>query len=170
MLAAVSAVAAAFVIAAGAAAANAPSSSYTLTGFALGSPQGTTAFLAGSATGSSGDRAFWRATVTSASLTSCATLGSVCSVTGGSVALTSNNGARLNGSVLNGTVSLTGQAASTCGQEQYTYDAAVTAADGTSWTLAAVVTERRFAFRGRCLALGASVQGSLTAGFSGMPG
>ena len=155
MFVAVSAVAAAFVIAAGAGAANAPSPSYQLAGFAFGT-QNTSTSLAGQATGSTGDRAFWRATVTTAPLTTCSTLGSACGVSGGSVALTSSNGSRVNGTVEGGTVMLSDQRASACGRQQYTLDAAVAAADGTTWQLTAVITQCRFAFRGTCFSLGAT--------------
>ena len=134
MFVAVSAVAAAFVIAAGAGAANAPSPSYQLAGFAFGTPSTSTS-LAGQATGSTGDRGFWRATVTTAPLTTCSTLASACGISSGTLALTSNNGSRINGTVEGGTLMLSDQATSACAPQQYTLDATVVTADGTTCLL-----------------------------------
>jgi hypothetical protein len=169
MFVAVSAVAAALVIAAGAGAANAPSPSYQLAGFALGTPQGTTTFLSGFATGSAGDRGFWRANVTTTPLATCSTLGSSCTVTGGTFTLMSNNGSRIDGAVQGGTVTLTDQTVSTCSRQQYTFRVLLVAADGTSWWLTGVVTQVHSTSRGTCCP-GASVQGTLAEMFNPPPG
>ena len=143
----------------GASAANAPSPSYQIAGLAFGAPQGSTTSLGGTATGSAGDRAFWRASLATEPLSGCSTVGSTCAVTGGTLALTSRNGAQVTGSFDMGSVTLTAQAPG-CGSEQYTVNASATTTAG-DLNLSAVVTEYRWSFRGTCFALGATVQGSL---------
>ena len=170
MFIAVSAVAAAFVIAAGAVAATTPLPSYQLAGLAIGGSAGTNTVLAGTAIGSNGDRGFWRATVTIAPLTSCSALGSSCAITAGTITLTSNNGSSLIGSVQGGTATLSDQAVSTCSRSQYTVRTSVLASDGTTWQLTATVTKLGLAVGRTCFSLGATVQATLASGPSGPMG
>jgi hypothetical protein len=144
----------------GAGAANAPSPSYQVAGIAFGAPQGTTTSLVGTATGSTGDRAFWRASLVTEPLSGCSTVGSTCAVTGGTLVLNSRNGSQVTGSFDNGSVTLTAQAPG-CGTQQFAVNADIGTADN-EMNLSAVVTQYRLSFRGTCFALGASVQGSLT--------
>ena len=143
----------------GAGAANAPSPSYQVAGIVLGAAQGNTTSLAGTAFGSTGDRGFWRASVVTDPLTACSTVGSSCAVTGGTIALNSNNGSQLTGTFYSGGLTLTAQAPG-CGTQQFSFDAFVQTAGG-GMELTAVVTEYRLSFRRTCLTLGATVQGSL---------
>ena len=159
MFAAVLTATVALAAATGASAANAPSPSYQVAGIALGTQQGSTTLLSGTATGSAGDRAFWRATLATDPLDGCSTVGSTCAVTGGTLSLTSRNGAQLTGNFDVGNVTLTAQAPG-CGREQYAVNAYVTTTAG-ELNLSAVVTQYRVSFRGRCFAFGATVQGSL---------
>jgi len=170
MFIAISAVAAAFVVAAGAVAATTPSSSYQLGGLAIGGSAGTNTTLAGTAVGSTGDRGFWRATVTIAPLTTCSTLGSACAITAGTITLVSNNGSRVDGSVQGGTATLSDQAVSTCSRSQYTVRSTVLATDGTTWQLTATVTKLGLAVGRTCFSLGATVQATLSSGISGPMG
>lgn len=159
MYAAALAAAVALAAATGASAANAPSPSYQVAGIALGTVQGSTTSFSGTATGSAGDRAFWRASLATDPLTDCSTVGSTCPVTGGTLVLTSRNGAQVTGRFDVGNVTLTAEALG-CGRQQYTVNAYVTT-NGGELNLSAVVTEYRVSLRGTCVALGATVQGSL---------
>jgi hypothetical protein len=147
----------------GAGAANAPSQSYQVAGLATVSPQGTTTSLFGFATGSAGDRGFWRASVTTAPLAGCSSLGSSCAITGGTFALNSNNGSQAAGAVTGGSVTLTAQAPG-CGRQQFTVNgSAATAAGDVMFSV--VLTQFRLSFRGTCIAFpGSTVAGSVTVG------
>ena len=148
----------------GASAANAPSPSYQVSGIATVTPQGTTTWLGGFATGSTGDRGFWQASLTTGPLSGCSTLGSSCAVTGGTFALNSSNQSQVAGSFFAGSVTLTAQAPG-CGRQQFTVDGVGTTSDGDELTLTAVVTRFRLSFRGACIALpGATVAGSVSVG------
>jgi hypothetical protein len=94
----------------GAGAATVPSPSYTVAGFATVSPQGATTSLFGFTTGSAGDRAFWQASLATAPLSTCSSLGSNCAVTGGTLTLNGSNRSRLTGTFVGGNVTLTSQA------------------------------------------------------------
>jgi hypothetical protein len=146
----------------GASAANAPSPSYQLSGIATVTPQGTTTSLFGFATGSTGDRGFWRASITTAPLSGCSTLGSSCAVTGGSFGLNSSNQSQVAGTLWDGSVTLTAQAPG-CGQQQFTVDGFGSDAASDQVTFTAVLTQYRLSFRGTCFTLpGATVAGSVT--------
>jgi hypothetical protein len=148
----------------GASAANAPSPSYQVSGIATVTPQGTTTSLFGFATGSTGDRGFWHASLTTAPLSGCSTLGSSCAVTGGTFALNSSNQSQAAGSLFAGSVTLTAQAPG-CGRQQFTVGGVGTTSDGDELTLTAVLTQFRLSFRGTCVTLpGATVAGSVSVG------
>jgi hypothetical protein len=148
----------------GASAANAPSPSYQVTGIAAVTPQGATTWLAGLATGSTGDRGFWQASLTTGPLTGCSTLGSSCAVTGGTFGLNSSNQSQVAGTFFGGTVTLTAQTPG-CGRQQFTVNGVGTTSDGDELTLTAVVTRFRLSFRGACIALpGGTVAGSVSVG------
>jgi hypothetical protein len=153
-------------VAAGAAAATL-SPSYQVTGAEFGAPQGSTSTFTGFAVGSLGDRGLWRATVAHDPMTACSTVGSSCNITGGTLGLNSSNRLQLTGTVDWGTMTLTAQGAG-CGRQQYTVtaDAATTNGD---MQLNAVVTTLRVSFRGSCLVLATTVQGTL-ATVATMPG
>ena len=170
MFIAISAVAAAFVVAAGAVAATTPSSSYQLGGLAIGGTAGTNTVLAGTAVGTNGDRGFWRASVTIAPLSSCPSLGSSCAITAGTFTLTTNNGSSVTGTVQPGTATLSDQAVSTCSRSQYTVRTTVLGSDGTTWQLTATVTKLGLPVGRTCFALGATVQATLSSGISGPMG
>ena len=72
----------------------------------------------------------------------------------------SNNGARINATVQNGSVAFIDQTVSTCTRQEYTLRASLVAADGTPWALTAVVTVVSSASRRTCCS-GGSVQGTL---------
>jgi hypothetical protein len=150
----------------GAGAANAPSQSYQVAGLATVSPQGTTTSLAGFGTGSTGDRAFWRASITTAPLASCSSLGSSCAITGGTFGLNSNNGSQVTGTITGGSVTLTAQAPG-CGRQQFTVNGgATTNAGDVAFTV--VLTQFRLSFRGTCIVLpGSALAGSVTVGGQG---
>ena len=146
----------------GASAANAPSPSYQVSGIATVTPQGTTTWLAGLATGSTGDRGFWQASLTTGPLTGCSTLGSSCAVTGGTFGLNSNNRSQVAGTFYDGSVSLTAQAPG-CGRQQFTVTGFGSDAAADQVTFTAVLTQYRLSFRGTCFTLpGATVAGSVS--------
>ena len=147
----------------GAGAATTPSPSYTVAGLATVSPQGSTTSLTGLASGSNGDRAFWRASIATAPLSSCSSLGSSCAITGGTFGLSSSNRSQLTGTFVAGMVTLTSQAPG-CGRQQYTVSGVADATTGDVVSLNAVVTQFRLPFRGACLTLGSTVEGSVTVG------
>jgi hypothetical protein len=154
-------VAAALVFAASAGAAAAPSPTYQVAGIEIGAPQNDVSPFAGAGTGSTGDRAFWRAGIAHAPLAGCANVGSSCAITGGTFTLTSSNGSRLAGSFTGGAVTLTSQADG-CGQQVFTVNANISTPT-VQEQFTGVLTHYRFAFRGTCTVLAASVQGLLTA-------
>ena len=132
---------AATLAAATAASAALPSPSYQLGGIGLG-----TTFL-GNATGSTGDRGSWQATVSTA---------------GGALSgsLTFRSGATQEaGSFTNGQLAVA-SAARGCGTQQLTVNATVETADG-PMTLTGTVTQYRFQFRGACTVLLSTMQGTL---------
>ena len=141
----------------GAGTANAPSPSYQVAGVCSGRRRATQPRLPGPR--STGDRGFWRASVATDPLTACSTVGSSCAVTGGTLALNSNNGSQITGTLGSGGLALTAQA-SGCGTQQFNLNATFQTAGG-AMELTAVVTEYRLSFRRTCLTLGATVQGSL---------
>jgi hypothetical protein len=150
-------VAAALVFASVAAAA-VTSPTYQVTGIGLGA-QGDVGSLFGVGTGSTGDRAQWRASIAHAPLAGCATVGASCGVTGGTLTLTSNNGSSLVGTVTGGAITLTAQAAR-CGTQTFAVVTNVSAPSGTE-QLTGVLTNYRFQLRGACTVLASTVQGAL---------
>jgi hypothetical protein len=143
-------------VAAVAANAATPSPSYQVTGVELGLAQGTTSTFTGFATGSQGDRGFWRASVSHAPFSTCSTVGSSCAVTGGTLGLTSSNRSQVTGTFADGSFTLTASAPG-CGRQQY----AVTA-DAGSAQLAGTLTTLRVSFRGTCLVLTSTLTGTLS--------
>ena len=162
MIAAATAAVVVLAAATGASAADAPSPSYQVSGIATVTPQGTTTWLGGLATGSTGDRGFWQASLTTAPLSGCSTLGSSCAVTGGSFGLNSSNRSQVSGTFYDGSVALTAQAPG-CGRQQFTVTGFGSDAAGDQVTFTAVLTQFRLSFRGTCVTLpGATVAGSVT--------
>src|SRR3954453_20554979 len=171
----------ALVLASAAMAAPALSPSYQVVGFEIGAPQGDVSPFAGFGTGTTGDRAQWRAGlaeaplprgapgarapwragIAHAPLAGCATVGSSCAITGGTLTLTSNNGASLAGTVTGGGLTLTAQAPR-CGTQTFAVTANVTSASGAE-QFTGVLTHYRFQLRGTCTVLAATVQGTLAA-------
>jgi len=147
----------------GAGAATTPSPSYQVAGLATVSPQGSTTSLTGLGSGSNGDRAFWRASIATAPLSSCSSLGSSCSITGGTFGLSSSNQSQLTGTFVAGNVTLTSQAPG-CGRQQFTVSGVANATTGDVVSFNAVVTQFRLSFRGACFVLGSTVEGSVTVG------
>jgi hypothetical protein len=132
---------------------------YQVTGIGLGAPQGDVSAFFGIGTGSTGDRSQWRTSIAHAPLAGCATVGSSCAVTGGTLTLTSNNGSSLAGTVTGGAITLTAQAAR-CGTQTFAVVANVSASSGTE-QLTGVLTNYRFQLRGACTVLASTVQGAL---------
>jgi hypothetical protein len=147
----------------GAGAATMPSPSYQVAGFATVSPHGSTTSLVGFGSGSTGDRAFWRASIATAPLSGCSSLGSSCAITGGTFGLNSSSRSQLTGTFESGSVTLTSQAPG-CGRQQFTVSGVADATTGDSVSFDAVVTQFRMSFRGTCFALGSTVAGSVTIG------
>ena len=147
------------VAATGAGAALSPS--YQVSGIEVGVPQSTVSPFTGLGVGSAGDRGFWQASVTHAALDTCTIVGSSCAITGGTFTLRNNTGSQLNGSFTGGTFRLT-SAAPGCGRQQFAVTGNLTTAAG-PLSLTAVLTDYRFQFRGQCVALVSTVQGSLAA-------
>lgn len=146
----------------GADAATAPSSSYQVAGFATVT-QGTTTSLAGLATGSTGDRGFVSASITTAPLAGCSSIGSSCAITGGTLGLNGRSGSELTATFTSGSVALTAQAPG-CGRQQFTVYGLAATDDG-DVTFAAVLTQYRLSFRGTCFTFpGETVAGSFTVG------
>jgi hypothetical protein len=148
-----------FVVATGAGAALSPS--YQVAGIEVGATQPTVSPFTGLGLGSAGDRGFWQASVTHVALDSCTTVGSSCAITGGTFTLRVN-GSQLNGNFTGGTFQLT-SAAPGCGRQQFAFTGNLTTSAG-PMSLTAALTTYRFQFRGQCVALVSSVQGSLAPG------
>jgi len=146
-------------VAAGAAAATL-SPSYQVGGAAFGAPQGSTSSFTGFAVGSLGDRGLWRATVTHDPLTACSTVGSSCTITGGSLGLNTSERLQLTASIVDGSMTLSSQGPG-CGRQQYTVSADAVTPLGGDYQLDAVVTTFRVPFRGSCFVLATTVQGTL---------
>ena len=153
--------AAAALVLASVAAAALPSPSYQVGGIQLGASQGDVSSLLGIGTGTTGDRATWRASIAHAPFAECTTVGSICAVTGGTLTLSSNKGSSISGAVTGGALTVTAQAAG-CGTQTFKLDAMVSTGSGLQ-QLTAVLTNYRFQFRGACTVLAASVQGTLSA-------
>jgi hypothetical protein len=141
-----------------ASAAAVPSPGYQLNGIALGG-QGGTSTLVGNGTGSTGDRASWRATVTASPLAACAAAGSSCAITGGTFTLTSSDRTQLAGGVTGGALTLSAQAAG-CGRQTYAITATISTSTGLQ-QFTGTLTTLRLGFRNTCLVLASTVQGSL---------
>jgi len=146
-------------VAAGAAAATL-SPSYQVGGAAFGGSQGTTSSFTGFAFGSLGDRGLWRTTFTHDPFTACSTVGSSCAISDGTFGLTSSNRLQLTASIVDGSMTLSSQGPG-CGRQQYTVDADAVTPMGGDYQLNAVVTTLRVPFRGSCLVLATTVQGTL---------
>jgi hypothetical protein len=134
----------------------APSPSYQAAGIETGVPQGGVSPFAGTASGSAGDRAFWQARVAHVPLAGC----SSCAITGGTFSLTSNNGSRISGTFTGGAISLASEAAG-CGQQQYAVNGFLSTSAG-PMSFTGLLTHYRLTFRGTCLTLAATVQGTLS--------
>ena len=133
------------------------SPSYQVAGIGIGGPQANGTQFVGSGVGSAGDHANWQASVTYDALANCATVGSACAITGGTFTLRSQ-GSRLNETFSGGSLQLQ-NAAPGCGRQQF----AVTGdlAGDAPLALTATVTTYRFQWRGQCVVLAATLQGSL---------
>jgi hypothetical protein len=134
---------------------------YQVTGIGIGASQGDVSPFFGIGTGSTGDRSQWRASIAHAPFAGCATIGSSCAVTGGTLTLTSNNGSSLAGSVTGGGLTLTAQAAR-CGTQTFAVSAMASTGSGLE-QLTGVLTNYRFQLRGVCTVLAATLQGTLSA-------
>src|SRR4051794_36818106 len=120
-----------------------PSPSYQLGGVGLG-----TSFL-GNGIGSTGDRGFFQATMTtdaSGAIT-------------GTFSLRSNNGSQLTGTWANGQTTVASVAPG-CGRRQSTVSATLVTAGG-QLLFNATVTQFRFLVRGTCTTLASTMQGTL---------
>jgi hypothetical protein len=158
----ITALTAAAALAAASSAVAAPSPSYQVAGIQTGMPQAGVSPFAGIGTGSAGDRAFWQASVAHVPLTGC----SSCAITGGTFSLTSNNGSRIAGTFTGGALSLASEGAG-CGLQQYAVNGSLTTSAG-PMDFTGTLTHYRLMFRGTCLTLAATVQGTLgpsTGGF-----
>jgi hypothetical protein len=149
--------AAALVLAAVATAA-VPSPSYQVAGIQLGAAPGDVSSLVGIGSGTTGDRASWRASIAHAPFAGCVTVGSSCAVTGGTLTLSSNNGSTVAGTVTGGGLTLTAQAPR-CGTQTFAVVANVSTPSGTE-QLTAVLTQVRFQLRGACTVLASALQGT----------
>jgi hypothetical protein len=151
----ITALTAAAALVAASAAIAAPSPSYQVGGIETGVPQGGVSPFAGMATGSTGDRAFWQASVVHVPLAGCAS----CAITGGTFSLTSNNGSRISGTFTGGAISVASEAAG-CGQQQYAVTGSLSTTAG-AMDFTGTLTHYRLMFRGTCRTLLATVQGTL---------
>ncbi|MDX6441328.1 MAG: hypothetical protein QOE43_1057 [Gaiellaceae bacterium] len=133
------------------------SPSYQVAGIGIGGPQANGTQFTGSGVGSAGDRARWQASVTYDALANCTTVGSSCALTGGTFTLRSQ-GSQLNESVSGGSFQLQ-NAAPGCGRQQFAVTANLTG--DSSLALTGTVTTYRFQWRGQCVVLAATLQGSL---------
>ena len=120
-----------------------PSPSYQLGGVGLG-----TSFL-GNGIGSTGDRGFFQATMTTDAFGAMT----------GTFSLRSNNGSQLTGTWSNGQTTVA-SAAPGCGRQQLTVSATLTTAGG-PLVFNATVTQFRFLLRGTCTTLASTMQGTL---------
>jgi hypothetical protein len=138
-----------------------------MAGFQAGFQQAstTTTSFAGAAIGSAGDRGRWQASIGHDPLSACAAVGASCAITGGTFALSSNNGSSITGDVTGGNVVLTSQAPG-CGRQQFAVSASLSTTNGPE-ALTATLSLIRFQFRGTCTTLLALVQGSLAPDSSG---
>jgi hypothetical protein len=133
------------------------SPSYQVSGIGIGGPQANSSQFFGSGLGSAGDRARWQASVAHDPVANCTTVGSTCALTGGTFTLRSN-GSQLNESFTGGTLQLQ-TAAPGCGRQQFNVTANLTG--DAPLALTGTVTTYRFQFRGQCIVLLATLQGSL---------
>jgi hypothetical protein len=136
------------------------SSVYVVAGVETSIPTNNTSTFAGGALGSSGDSAFWHASITHAALSSCP-FGSTasCAITGGSFALTSSDGAQLAGSFTGGSVTPISQQ-TPCGKQVFGVSGALATTSGPATFTATLTHYRTFLF-GTCVTYFATVTGSL---------
>jgi hypothetical protein len=139
------------------------SESYAITGFEYFATS-TQGRFAGTARGSSGDRAAWNAVVNHTPLTTTAT------ITGGYADLATSNRVRLHGLFSGGTVSQT-SGFEGCTNQTYDVDGTlreVTRSDSTrkgTGSFSATLTHYRTSVFGRCVVYSASVEGTITLSF-----
>jgi hypothetical protein len=133
------------------------SPSYQVTGAGTGGPQSNGSQFNGSGVGSAGDNARWQASVVYEAVANCATVGSVCAITGGTFTLKSH-GAQLNDSFSGGTLQLL-SADPGCGAQQFTVTGNLTG--DSPLELTGTLTTDRSQFKGQCVVRAATFDGSL---------
>jgi hypothetical protein len=144
----------------GAAATTGLSSRYAVAGVETPFPTATTGTFAGLALGSSGDGATWTATVDHQDLSNCPFgSGLSCTITGGTFALQSLDGAQLAGSFMNGGSVTPASQQAGCGKQVFAVSGTLATTSGTA-SFTATLTHYRVFF-GRCITYFASIKGSL---------
>jgi hypothetical protein len=136
------------------------SSRYAVSGIETALPTNNTSTFGGSALGSRGDVAFWKANVVHQSLAHCPFgSGTSCAITGGTFALTSAKGGTLAGSFVSGRVTPVSQA-TPCGKQVFGVTGSVAAKQGPA-TFAATLTHYRKSLFGKCVIYFATIKGSV---------
>jgi hypothetical protein len=142
-----------------AAAARTISPTYAVAGIETSIPTNNTSTFGGSALGSSGDVALWKASVVHQPLSACPFgSGSSCAITGGSFALTSATGSKLTGSFTRGIVTPVTQQAP-CGKQTFGLAGTLATTSGPA-TFTGRLTHYRTLLFGTCVTYFATISGS----------
>lgn len=153
----------ALIVSPGASAATRLSSSYAVSGIETSFPTNNTSTFGGTALGSGGDAATWRASVQHQALSNCPFgSGRSCVITGGTFSLSSLDGAHLAGTFVSGQGSVTpiSQQAG-CGKQVFRVTGALATSAGPA-AFAATLTHYRIALFGKCIPYFATItNGSL---------
>ena len=151
----------ALIVSPGASAAPGLSPAYAVSGIETSIPTNNTSTFAGTAFGSGGDAALWRASVQHQPLSNCPFgTNTSCAITGGSFALTSFAGGHLAGTFVSGAVTPISQQAG-CGKQVFRVTGGLATTAGSA-AFAATLTHYRISFFGKCIPYFATItHGSL---------
>jgi hypothetical protein len=135
------------------------STAYAVAGIETSIPTNNTSTFGGSALGSSGDAAVWKASVVHQPLSACPFgSGSSCAITGGSFALRSSTGSQLTGTFTGGTVTPVSQQ-TPCGRQTFDIAGTLATTSGPA-TFAGRLTHYRKLLFGTCITYFATITGS----------
>ena len=161
VIGALAAAVAAAVAVPGVGAATGVSPKYAVTGIETSIPTNNTSTFAGTALGSGGDAALWKASVVHQGLSNCPFGTSTsCAITGGTFALHSSAGGTLAGTFASGKVTPISQQAG-CGKQVFGVTGSLATNQGPA-TFAATLTHYRISLFGTCVPYFATIKGSVT--------
>ena len=161
VIGALAAAVAAAVTVPGVGAATGLSTKYAVRGIETSIPTNNTSTFGGTATGSSGDLALWKASVVHQGLSNCPFgSGTGCTITGGTFSLRSSGGGTLAGTFVGGKVTPVSQG-TPCGNQVFGVTGSLSTNHGPG-TFAATLTHYRTSLFGSCITYFATIKGTVT--------